>query len=306
MKNFIKTIAFIGGCLFIIPFIIVYASGSYQSGDLLGKLAVQSEAATEAEDLPLVEKEKIIGILAKEIPYTYEYEAIKAQAVIIRTYIARRMLGIQNKGELTGYSEEDLKEAWGENYTNIYSTYEQAVKETGSEMILYNGEPIEAVYHKASGGKTRSAKDVYAVEVPYLQSVVSEGDTPAAQVELSKSKIAEKLKEVYPDIVLDPNEMENQIQIVEKDEAEYVKSIQMGNMVIKGEEFRKILGLPSSNFKIFKHKDSLIFDVKGEGHGVGLSQDGANEMAKNGKNYKEIIEYYYKGVITQNYPIKNK
>lgn len=304
MKEFIKSICFIGGCLFLIPLIIVYAGG-YQNGDLLQKVNIQTEKNNnEGDDTAFIDEAKIVGILAKEIPYTYEYEAIKAQAVVIRTYIARRMLGIQTKGTLEGYTEEEMKNVWGEDYSEIYATYKEAVNETKNEIILYNNEPIEAIYHKASGGKTRTAKDVYDVDIPYLKSVTSEGDMVTKQIELQKSEIVAKLQEVYPDIIIDASTMENQIQIVEKDEAEYVKSIQIGNVIIKGEEFRKILGLPSSNFKVFNHNNSLVFDVSGIGHGAGLSQNGANELAKSGKTYLDIIKYYYKDVVIENYTYK--
>lgn len=304
MKEFIKVICFIGGCLFFIPFIIVYAGGFYNE-DLLQKITVQSEVKEdEANNSAFIDKEKIIGILAKEIPYTYEYETIKAQAVIIRTYIGRRTLGIQNKGDLEGYTVSEMKELWGVHYDSIYATYEEAVKETGNEMIFYNNEPIEALYHQSSGGRTRAAKDVYNVDIPYLQSVESTGDSVTQQVEIKKSEIAAKLREVYTDIIVDENTIEAQIQIVEKDEAEYIKSIQIGNMIIKGEDFKKLLGLPSSHFKIFKKDDSLIFDVKGVGHGAGLSQNGANELAKAGKTYRDIITYYYTDVSIENYVYK--
>jgi stage II sporulation protein D len=304
MKEFIKAVCFIGGCLFFIPFIIVYAGGYYNE-DLLQKITMQNQSKeTEAENAAFIDKEKLIGILAKEIPYTYEYETIKAQAVIIRTYLGRRILGIQNKGELDGYTPEEMKELWGEHYDSIYATYEEAVSETQNEMIFYKNEPIEALYHQSSGGRTRGANGVYNVDIPYLQGVVSAGDNVTKQVEIKKSEMAAKLKEAYADIILDENMIENQIQIVEKDEAEYIKSIQIGNRMITGEDFKNLLGLPSSNFKIFKKDDMLIFDVRGVGHGVGLSQNGANELAKAGKTYKDIIMYYYKDVTLENYAYK--
>ncbi|MDF2878346.1 MAG: SpoIID/LytB domain protein [Clostridia bacterium] len=304
MKNFIRTIAFIGGCLFLIPLIIVYASG-YQSGEVLQEINRQKQQeAAKANNPSLIDQEKLIGILAKEVPYTHEYEAVKAQAVVVRTYMARRILGIQNKGELVGYTAEEMKKLWGENYNDIYKTYEQAVKETQNEIILYNDEPIEALYHEASGGRTRDAKAVYNVDIPYLKNVVSEEDNISKQIKLSKSEMANQLREVYPDIVIDETLLENQIQIVEKDEAEYIKSIQIGNAILKGEDFRTILGLPSSNFSIFNQGKYLVFDVRGVGHGIGLSQNGANELAKSGKTYKDIIKYYYTDISIQNYVYK--
>ncbi|WP_069998894.1 SpoIID/LytB domain-containing protein [Cellulosilyticum sp. I15G10I2] len=301
MREFIKAICFIGGCLFFIPFMVVYVGG-YQNENLLQEInSVSQTQSAQKNTSDFIQEEQIIGILAKEIPYTYEYEAIKAQAVVIRTYMARRILGIQNKGELIGYSLEEMQDLWGESFNNIYATYQDAVKETQNEIILYDSEPIEALYHRANGGKTRSAHEIYNVEVPYLISVMSEKNPVTKQVEMSKHEMSNKLREVYSDLIVDEKTLENQIQIVEKDEAEYIKSIQIGNRVIKGEEFRKIIGLPSSNFKIFNHGETLIFDVKGAGSGVGLSQNGANELAKEGKKYHEIIKHYYTDIIIQNY-----
>ncbi len=300
MKEFIKAICFIGGCLFFIPFLIVYGGG-YQNEEILQKLAAQNSAAHhKREENSLIDEEKIISILAKEIPYNFEYEAIKAQAVVIRTYMTRRVLGIQNKGELIGYAEEEMKELWGEDFEHIYATYKEAVKDTENQIILYDSEPIEALYHRASSGMTRSAKDVYNVDVHYLQGVTSEKDKLTKQIELKKKDMVSMLIEVYPDLVVDEDNLENQMQIVEKDQSEYIKTIQIGNTIISGEEFRKILGLPSSNFKVFKQSDSLVFDVRGIGHGVGLSQNGANELAKEGKKYDEIISHYYTDVTIKN------
>jgi stage II sporulation protein D len=304
MKGFLKVICFIGGALFLIPIMIVYAGG-YQNENLLQQMTVQNQAGqSEDNKTSFIDQEKIIGVLAKEIPYTYEYETIKAQAVIIRTYLARRMLGIQNKGELAAYTEGEMKELWGENYEHIYATYYEAVKDTQNEMIFYDDEPIEALYHKACGGRTRSAEDVYHVQIPYLQSVASEGDTVSKQMELQKKEIVAKLIEVYPEIMIDENTLENQIQIVERDGTEYIKNIQIGNVIINGEQFRKLLELPSSNFKIYDKNSKLIFDIKGEGSGVGVSQNGANELAKGGKLYKDILKHYYTDVTVENYTYK--
>lgn len=304
MREFIKSIGFIGGCLFFIPLLIVYAGG-YQNTQLLSNTPTQiSNQVTVESAVDVIEESQLIGILAKEIPYTYEYEAIKAQAVVIRTYMLRRILGMQNQGVFTSYSLEELQELWGENYQAIYKTYQEAVQETQNEIIVYQAQPIEALYHKASAEKTRSAKDVYQLEVPYLQSVEGEKHPISEQIRLSKSDIVNQLKEIYPDMIVEETLLENQIQIVERDPSEYVKYIQIGNTMITGEEFRKLIGLPSSHFKIFHQDKVLVFDVKGSGHGVGLSQNGSNELAKSSKDYKEIITHYYTNVEVQKYLAK--
>lgn len=106
-------------------------------------------------------------------------------------------------------------------------------------------------------------------------------------------------------MIVDIGTLENQIQIIEKDEADYVKSIQVGNVTLKGEEIKELLDLPSSCFKVYSSGDELIFDVRGIGQGIGLSQNGANELAKQGMNYKDIIKYYYTDVMIEKYEIQN-
>lgn len=299
MKQLIKALCFVGTSLFLIPIIIIYGSG-YNRQNVLAQIRAEQVSQTDEEET-LLDESLIIPILAREMPYTYEYEAIKAQAVIIRTYMARRALGMQTKSELQGYTEEEMKQLWQDEYESIYETYKDAVEETKDQLILYNGQPIQPLYHKSNGGLTRDAKDVYDVEVPYLVSVESQDITTNTQVKMSKSDIVTALRKKYTDLVADEKILENQIQIIEKDEAGYIKSIQVGNVILNGEMFRTLLGLESSNFKIYLSGDHLIFDVVGSGIGVGLSQNGANELAKQGKDYNEILNCYYSGVEIKQY-----
>lgn len=296
MKNIIKSMLIIGGCLFCIPLIIVYGNG-YKEGEILSKI----NSTAQADEKDIITKEALISVLAKEIPYTYEQEAIKAQAVIIRTYMARRVLGYQNKGQIIGCSSKEMKELWGEHYESIYLTYETAIEDTENEMLFYEDNLIEPLYHGASAGYTRDAKEIYNVEVPYLKSVESKLDTVTKQVEFSKEAIVEKIRAQYDNLEADAEFLQNQIQIIERDSAEYVKSIQVGNIILKGEEFKSLLGLPSSNFKIFEMGEAIIFDVKGVGNGIGLSQNGANELAKEGMDYKDILHFYYTDVEIKEY-----
>ncbi|PHV69849.1 hypothetical protein CS063_13500 [Sporanaerobium hydrogeniformans] len=302
MKKILIQFVFIGSTLFLLPFFIVWVTGNLDV-KLAYKLESRETGITEEQQVSLVETSRLIGILAKEVPSHYEMETLKAQGVICRTYLARRILGIETKGELTGYTEEEMKDLWGQDYASIYTTYKEAVEATGNEIILYNNEPIEAIYHRASGGFTRDAKEVYKLDIPYLVGVESSKDHVTKQVPLKKTEIIKLLEEKYPNILLEKN-LETQIQIIEKDQAEYVKSLQIGNQIIEGEEFKNLLGLPSSCFKIFNQGEWLVFDVRGEGHGVGFSQNGANELAKEDKDYRELIRYYYTDVEIAQYNYK--
>lgn len=302
MKKYIQMMICVGSCMFLLPIFIVYISGVEvgQQGDTK---VMYEEKGIEQEDI--MSEETLVGILAKEIPYTYELEAIKVQATVVRSYMARRILGIQNKGAIVGYTIDEMKELWGEErYESIYTIYKEAIEATKGELILYNNQPIEALYHEASSGRTRDAKSVYKVEIPYLKSVDSSIDKISEQVKYTKEEVVTRIKEKYSNLIVSAGTLENQIQIVAKDEAGYVSVVQIGNITLTGEEVKTILELPSCAFKIYNSEESLIFDVKGVGTGIGLSQNGANELAKQGMSYKDIIKYYYTDITIENYEVQ--
>ena len=287
----LKWIGFILGILLILPTLFVYIGGYYDKDFL--QTAIEASAKEDQEG---VVKEELIGILAKEIPTTYEYEAIKAQTVIIRTYISRRKLGVAQKGDLKALTTEEMKNAWGDDYKKYYSLFESAIEATKNEVIYYDNQMIEPVYHRASAGKTRTAKAVYGVDIPYLQPVESAQDQIGEDVVVDKADMVNKLKKDIPDLVAYTEGLENQIQIVKRDESGYITSIQIGNILMTGEKFRTLMNIPSSNFEIEAKEKRIVLKTKGVGHGVGLSQNGANLLAKQGKNYKEILGYYFKDV----------
>lgn len=302
MKKFIQMMICVGSSMFLVPIFIVYISGTEVGHEGNINAVVQAQVKEEED---IINEETLVGILAKEIPYTYELEAIKAQAVVARSYMARRILGIQNKGAIVGYTVDEIKALWGEeNYDSIYNIYKKAIAQTKGKLILYNNQPIEALYHEASSGKTRDAKSVYKTEIPYLKGVESSVDKMSQQVKYTKEEVVSRIKEKYSNLIVSADTLENQIQIVSKDGAGYVGVIQIGNITLIGEEVKTMLELPSCAFKIYNSEESLIFDVKGIGTGVGLSQNGANELAKQGMDYEGIIQYYYTGVRIENYEVQ--
>ena len=301
MREYLKLMICVGGCLVLLPIFIVHISGIevglYQSSN--------QEITRQKEESDIINEATLIGILAKEIPYSYEMEAIKAQAVVARTYMARRILGIQKKGAIVGYTEKEMHALWGEEqYEEIYFTYKKAVQATAKKILMYENKPIEALYHEASSGRTRDAKSVYKQEVPYLKSVESSMDKVRTQMSYSKDEIVEILKEAYPNIVVDAQVLEKQIQVVKKDEADYVMAMQIGNVTLSGEKMKKLFKLPSCAFKIYNSGDEMIFDVRGIGDGIGLSVNGANELAKQGMLYEEILKYYYTDVTIEDYEVQ--
>lgn len=266
--------------------------------------------AQTGEIMELEFEEYIKGVLAAEMPASFEIEALKAQAVAARTYAIKKM---NQKGseDLKGadistdpsrgqayLSKEELKKKWGENFYTYYDKIARAVEETKDQIMTYEEEPIEAVFHSTSAGITQSAKDVWEVDVPYLKSVESTGDEEAPSFEyetvLSKQEVYRLLKDKYPDLVI--QDLMQQIQIIERNSGGYIKKIQIGNKLLSGEEIRKLFNLRSSCFAIKEEGDNLIFTTKGYGHGAGMSQYGANSMAKQGKDYQEILTHYYQGV----------
>jgi len=250
----------------------------------------------------------IKGVLAAEMPALFEIEALKAQAVAARTYAVKKM--DKNKDNVADISTEpskgqaylsidELKEKWGENFYTYYEKITRAVEDTKGQVMFYEEEPIEAVFHSTSAGMTQSAKDVWQADVPYLQSVESDGDKQAPAFEeekkIKKEDVIEILLTRYPDIII--QDLVGQIQIVERSSGGYIKYIQIGNKILTGEEAREIFKLKSSAFILKEEGENIIFATKGYGHGAGMSQYGANYMAKEGRTYKEILNHYYNGII---------
>ncbi len=296
IKRYIGLALFIGVSILGIPILALYIT-DFDKEELYDR--VQAEINKEYVSLDLIDENILVGILAKQIPYTYESEAIKTQAVISRTYMARRIFGIQTKGILEGYTEEQMHELWGSNYENIYSIYKNAIADTYYEVITYDNELIEPLYHKSSSGKTRDAKSIYDMDIPYLKSVESEVDKISRQIDFTEEEIIRLVSHAYPELASFGDSLANQIQIIDRDDAGYVQSIQISNIIMHGEEFRNILKLPSSCFEIYQRNNRIIIDIRGEGDGIGLSQNGANELAKQGMTYDNIISYYYKDVTIE-------
>lgn len=301
MRQYLQMILCVGSCFILLPIFLIHISG-VEVGEGKGASSIVQEQETNKD---IINEETLIGILAKEIPYTYELEALKAQAVVERTYMARRILGIQEKGAIVGYSVEEMKQLWGEEqFNSIYNTYKEAVDQTLGKLIMYDHKPIEALYHEASSGKTRDAKNVYKKDVPYLKSVDSSVDKISQQIKYSKEEIIEKFTKEYPSLAVEAENLSSQLQIVKKDDANYITALQIGNITVSGEKFKEILNLPSCAFNIYDSGEELIFDVRGAGNGIGLSLNGANELAKQGMLYEDIIHYYYTDVTIEDYEVQ--
>lgn len=262
----------------------------------------------EIEELNL--DEYLYGVVSSEMPASFEMEALKAQAVVARTYTIYQIKngGKHENADLCDSSlccqawiskenrlarwEDDLKEEYWKKITT-------AVNETKGKVILYNAEPINALFHSNSGGKTELSLNVWGGNFPYFQTVETSGEenytSYNSEVEISKDDLVKIMLENYSDFKIDFSK-ENYIQIIELTEGNRVKKIKIGNKELSGVEARKLFNLKSAKFDVSINGDLIKFSVNGYGHGVGLSQCGSDSLAKQGKNYAEIIKYYYKDV----------
>ena len=241
-------------------------------------------------------EEYVAGVVGSEMPALFNIEALKAQSVVARTYALKaKSLGkilTDNESTQSYKSKQQLQTMWGNNFDNYYNKIKKAVNETKGKYLTYNGNYIEAVYHSTSNGRTEDASNVWGNSYAYLVSVDSPYDklNPSYEYEkeLSYEFISEKLGiEVNKDTL---------INILGKTIGNRVSKISINNKEFTGVEFRNILGLRSADFELEKLDNGIIIKTYGYGHGVGMSQYGANGMAKNGYNYQDILKHYYKGV----------
>ena len=252
----------------------------------------------------------LCNVVSAEMPADYEIEALKAQAVVARTYTIYK---INNKKHENADICDDSTccQAWVDKETRFsrweeskresnWEKIQKCVQETQGQIITYQNQPINAFFHANSGGKTELPVNVWGgTGLPYLQVVETAGEEGYTQyeseVELTQDELVEKLKTKYSDISIDFSNQED-LKILEYTDSGRVKTVKFGNHEISGVETRTLLGLKSTNFEISKENDKIKFTVKGYGHGVGMSQTGADAMAKQGKNYKEIINHFYSGI----------
>lgn len=219
-------------------------------------------------------EEYIIGITATQIPLDYELEAIKAQMVIART----NLLYQQRETEIWGGEYLTLTEL---EMAGAADKFLKAQRQTKGQILSMDGEPVLASFHALSAGKTRDGKEVLGEDgYKYLKSKSCPADQKAAEYQ-KRIQIAENW---------------TGLEIVKKDSAGYVQQLMLDDTMISGEEFRKLLGLPSSNFEIEEREDGLFLLTKGIGHGLGMSQYTAQQLAMAGKSYRDILYYFFDGV----------
>ena len=225
----------------------------------------------EVKDIDL--EEYVMGITAVQIPLEYDLEAIKAQMVIARTNAYREMQDGKIEGEGMSLVELELRGAGDK--------FRKAQKATRGLILTQEGEPILASFHAVSSGKTRDGQETFQSEkYAYLKSRNCPADKNAPDY-----KMTVQIDDSWKDLT-----------ILERDSAGYVRRVQKDNETMSGEEFRLTLGLMSSNFRMETNGSGTFVTTYGVGHGLGMSQYTAQQMASSGKNYKEILAYFYEGV----------
>ncbi len=263
------------------------------------------------EDGKIVElsaEEYITGVVAAEMPALYHNEALKAQAVAAYTFACRRKQSNKNQDyditcdptvDQAYISNEKLQEKWGEKTEEYRNKIHTAVKETAGLMVTYDGNAALTVYHAVSSGRTESAEDIWGGAVPYLVPVDSSGDRLAdnylTTVELSSDDFSSKLSALCK---FSGNASEWIGKTVCTDSGT-VKSITVCGSKLNGSDVREALDLRSSNFEIIYKDNSFCITTRGYGHGVGLSQHGANIMANDGSSFEEILCWYYPGCAVE-------
>jgi len=261
----------------------------------------------------------LVGVLAAEMPVDFELEALKAQAITARTYALRRLtlsnaneihpeaIVCTNSNHCQAYlSSEDMKERWGMiNYFINKSKMEEAVSSTKNIVVTYEGRLIEPVYHSTSTGRTENSEDVWLNKIPYLRSVESPGDKESPHFQERKTltlghidaALGTNLQALPASTMQGTNQ--NVIKVLENTSTNRVRKLQIDGKTLMGTDIRSALGLNSTQFTWQLQGDKIIFTTTGFGHGVGMSQYGANAMAKSGANFEQILKHYYTGVELQ-------
>ena len=270
----------------------------YDSADS-GRNVILGEGKMDVEDFTAC-------VLMKQMDISDEEEALKAQAVIIRTYICEKM---QSEGcneinadklELEYILFEDLEKIWGDEFPDKYNGLMKIVSNTSMQVMTYEEKLIKPYFHSVSCGYTRNGCEVLGEGYGYLMSVQSgkdvESDDYLNGVSIQKSEFVKKLRDAKADIsISDDNPLET-LQIVARDSAGYVNLLQIGNVQMTGDEFAHVFNLNSPNFQVEEYEGDIRIITKGAGHGLGLSMYGAKELARSGKSYTEILQHYYTGV----------
>ena len=262
-------------------------------------IRVKRTANNQIDIIPL--EQYIVGVLAGEMPIYFELEALKAQAVASRSYALKRIeYNKDNEYDVVDsilnqvYLDDNyLKEAWKDNYVININKLRTAVNQTIDEYLEYNGEIIDALFFSTSNGYTEDSNLVFNLDLPYLKSVKSNWDEKTSSAFNTSTTFS--LQEFYEKLDLQYSDKLD-IEILEKSNSNRIIKLKINGNEIKARDMYNKLGLRSTDFEINQLGSNVIINTKGYGHGVGMSQYGAEGMAIEGYKYDEILKYYYTGV----------
>lgn len=313
MKRFIVLMLIVMFSTLLLPLAIIYLMGLGGDADIpieSGSVSVflSDEGRTEEMDI----NEYLKCVVAAEMPADFEAEALKAQAVAARTYLYAHIEQAQKGNIAEGHngaavctdythcqaymSENKRRESWGDAADANWEKVSGAVESTTGEIMTYNGETISAVFHSTSSGSTEAAADVWGSDVPYLQSVASVGDEQSPKYLSEVSMSEAEFKNIAEDKVNGIDWSKGVVTDIVRSGAGGIISLKLGGVEVKGTDFRTMFDLRSTNVEITNENGSVKMSVKGYGHGVGMSQYGANYLASQGRKYEEILKTYYTDV----------
>ncbi len=237
-------------------------------------------------ELPL--EEYLIGVVAAEMPVSFELEALKAQAVAARTFVRARDFIVDDTTASQVYkSNDELREQWHENYDEYYEKVKQAVFTTAGQILTYNGTPITAAFFSSCMGSTNNSEDYWTSATPYLRSVSSPWDQAVSELSRSVDVDTQTLVNCLGG---------NDVQILSTYTNGYVQEVNVNGRLFSGRQIRELLGLASNCFTVEVIENGLRFTTYGSGHGIGMSQYGAQGMALEGYDYQAILHHYYTDV----------
>ena len=323
MKHYLRTSALLLAVLFLMPLatvtvirtqggageqepeqIQILPPGEQDSAATIRVL--QGETVTE-----MTMSDYLQCVLRAEMPASFEQQALCAQAVAARTYTYYKLSSGSNHGDTADICADSTccqaflaKEAamsnWGDQAEYYEAKIENAVAATDGQTILYDGQPILAVFHSSSAGQTKSSGEVWTQDLPYLQSVASpekgaEVPNYYSRAEFTPQEFQEIFLAAHPDADLSGG-ASGWVRDLKVSDDGNVESVRIGGVTVRGTEMRSLFSLRSTTFELETGDDGFVFYVSGYGHGVGMSQYGANKMAKEGSDWREIIQHYYTGV----------
>lgn len=329
MKKIILTILAMSAVLTVIPAIPACFSGKgtaedepkKEKGVVLEEVVFDDDISepylvldiNSGQVMEVPVRDYVIGAVCAEMPASFETEALKAQAVAAHTYAERQRRISRNspKKELCGadfsndtskyqgyFTDSQIKHYFGENYEEYYGKISAACDEVADCILTYQDEPIIAAFHSMSAGMTESAENAWGTAVDYLVPVDSSADKTAPKYEeeirVTQSFLKSRLEDVFTGVELG-EDASRWIMPAERSDSGTVLTAVLGDKTVTGNEIRTALGLRSADFQVRIEGNDAVITTKGFGHGVGMSQYGANAMAKEGKTWQEILAHYYPG-----------